>query len=261
MLRTLLSILLGHLLADFVFQSNRLVERKRRGSVLAYCIHGLIHYFAVIVTLGFLVPGSILSVRAHLAVLGLTLVHLLIDLAKIRLAAKHVIHDGAWSYSLDQLFHLIAITVAACVLSPSGSLAAIQSLLSNVRNASASLIAVPIVYIVVIFGGGYFIRFVTKRLAENAGDRSSATSSAQLQNAGLYIGWLERFLVITALLLQSPAMIGLIFTAKSIARYPELKTERFAEYFLIGTLLSLSIAMVGGAILVRLLLHKFSISG
>ena len=55
-------------------------------------------------------------------------------------------------------------------------------------------------------------------------------------------GWLERFLVITALLLQSPATVGLILTAKSIARYPEFKSERFAEYFLIGTLLSISMA-------------------
>ncbi len=77
-----------------------------------------------------------------------------------------------------------------------------------------------------------------------------------MQNAGLYIGWLERFLVMTALLLQSPAMVGLIFTAKSIARYPEFKSERFAEYFLIGTLLSLSLAILGGALLMRLLLHR-----
>jgi hypothetical protein len=52
----------------------------------------------------------------------------------------------------------------------------------------------------------------------------------------MYIGWLERFLVVTAILVQSPSMVGLILTGKSIARFPELK-ERFAEYFLIGTLL------------------------
>ncbi len=47
---------------------------------------------------------------------------------------------------------------------------------------------------------------------------------------------LERFLVLTALFLQSPAAVGFILAAKSIARYPELKSVRFAEYFLIGTL-------------------------
>ena len=44
-------------------------------------------------------------------------------------------------------------------------------------------------------------------------------------------------------------MIGLIFAGKSIARFRELKDERFAEYFLIGTLLSVVIALAGGIII------------
>src|SRR5262249_375381 len=115
--------------------------------------------------------------------------------------------------------------------------------------ARSGVIAVPAVYIAVVFGGGYFIRFLTRSLAEGIPNQAPEISSERLQNAGLYIGWLERFLVLSALLLQSPLMIGLILTAKSIARYPEFKSERFVEYFLIGTLLSLSIAFVASAFL------------
>jgi hypothetical protein len=112
-----------------------------------------------------------------------------------------------------------------------------------------------------MFGGGYLIRFLTRSMAEDVKSHSPEKAAEQLQNAGLYIGWLERFLVITALLLQSPATVGLILTAKSIARYPEFKSERFAEYFLIGTLLSISIALVGGAFLAKLLLGQVRFSG
>jgi hypothetical protein len=49
-------------------------------------------------------------------------------------------------------------------------------------------------------------------------------------------------------------------TAKAIARYPEFKSERFAEYFLIGTLLSISMALVGGAFLSKLLLGHARLS-
>ena len=42
-----------------------------------------------------------------------------------------------------------------------------------------------------------------------------------------------------------------MLAAKSIARYPEFKREQFAEYFLIGTLLSISAAIIGGVILLR----------
>jgi len=44
---------------------------------------------------------------------------------------------------------------------------------------------------------------------------------------------------------------GLILTAKSIARFPEFKSKRFAEYFLIGTLLRISLGIVGGLILLK----------
>jgi len=46
-------------------------------------------------------------------------------------------------------------------------------------------------------------------------------------------------------------MVGLVLTGESIARFPELK-ERFAEYFLIGTLLSVGLAVLGGRVLVQL---------
>jgi hypothetical protein len=68
----------------------------------------------------------------------------------------------------------------------------------------------------------------------------------------MYIGWLERFLVVTAILAQSPSIVGLILTGKSIARFPELKEQRFAEYFLIGTLLSIGTAVLGGLVLAKL---------
>ena len=59
--------------------------------------------------------------------------------------------------------------------------------------------------------------------------------------------------MLTALVVQSPALIGLILTGKSIARLPELKGPRFAEYFLIGTFLSISLALLGGILLSRFL--------
>jgi hypothetical protein len=64
----------------------------------------------------------------------------------------------------------------------------------------------------------------------------------------MYIGWLERFLVVIGILMQSPSMVGLILTGKSVARCPELK-ERFAEHFLIGTFLSMGLAVLGGLVL------------
>jgi predicted permease len=57
--------------------------------------------------------------------------------------------------------------------------------------------------------------------------------------------------VLTALLLHSPATVGLIIAAKSVARYPQFDREQVAEYFLIGTLLSVCTAFVGRVVLMR----------
>lgn len=260
MLRSFLAIYLGHLLADFPFQTDRLVQQKRRGNSVAYAIHGVIHYVCMAALLAFLVPGSIFSPRTQLAVAGLALVHLVIDFAKIRLTARRSVKDGTWAYLLDQTIHLLAVAAAAYLVTPSGALAALVAAWDRARGVRNAVVLVPVVYVLVIFGGGYFVRLLTKSLAEGVGGGSREVTTESLQNAGLYIGWLERFLVMTALLLQSPAMIGLIFTAKSIVRYPEFKSERFAEYFLIGTLLSLSIAILGGAILAHILFHQVAAS-
>jgi hypothetical protein len=259
--RTLLAVYLAHLLADFVFQTHRLVEQKRRRQPGAYLLHGLIHYLCAVILTGFFVPGSFLSFRTHVVIAGLALVHLLIDLAKMLLIGKGLMHDGSPAFVTDQFLHFLTVVLAAWLLSPAVPPSELTALLQSSRIIQNKFLAVPVVYVGVMFGGGYLIRFLTRSMAEDVKSHSPERAAEQLQNAGLYIGWLERFLVLTALLLQSPATVGLILTAKSIARYPEFKSERFAEYFLIGTLLSISIALVGGAFLAKLLLGQIRFSG
>lgn len=64
-------------------------------------------------------------------------------------------------------------------------------------------------------------------------------------NAGSLIGTLERLLIAIMILLGQYAAIGLIFTAKSITRYDRIsKDPSFAEYYLVGTLMSALFAIV-----------------
>jgi hypothetical protein len=249
--RTLLAIFLAHLLADFVFQTDRLVSQKRAGKWRGYLWHGLIHYAAALALVAFFVKASALSIKTYGVLLLLTAVHLLIDAAKIRLTSRGFLPDGSLPYVADQLVHFLTVVLAAWILSPAVTFSQAFSPIGGLRSLQTKWLAVPVVYVAVVFGGGYLIRYLTRNLSEGLKTHHPERATEQLQNAGLYIGWLERFLVITALLLQSPATVGLILTAKSIARYPEFKSERFAEYFLIGTLLSISIAILGGAILAK----------
>jgi heme A synthase len=74
-----------------------------------------------------------------------------------------------------------------------------------------------------------------------------------LRKAGATIGVLERMLVLTLVLIGQFAAIAIIFAAKSIARFEELKDREFAEYYLIGTLSSILFAMLVGILTTGLL--------
>ena len=131
-LRTLLAVYLGHLLADFVFQTRRLVDAKLRGRPSAYLLHGLIHYLSAILLVGFFVPGSIVALSTHLVIAALALVHLLIDSAKVQLEARRVIRGVAGSYVADQLVHLLTVVLAAWLLSPGMSFTALAAPLTYI---------------------------------------------------------------------------------------------------------------------------------
>jgi len=69
---------------------------------------------------------------------------------------------------------------------------------------------------------------------------------------GKLIGILERGLIYFLIIFNQVAAIAIIIALKSIARFKEMDDKNFAEYFLIGSLLSIVVA-VFPAILVRLL--------
>jgi hypothetical protein len=68
-----------------------------------------------------------------------------------------------------------------------------------------------------------------------------------------YIGIIERGLILTLVTFGSISSLALILTAKSLARFNKMNDKNFADYYLLGTLTSMSIALIGGLILKYLL--------
>ena len=57
--------------------------------------------------------------------------------------------------------------------------------------------------------------------------------------SGRMIGTIERIIMLFFLLIKQYSSVGLVLTAKSIARYNKIsENKEFAEYYLLGTLLS-----------------------
>ena len=73
-----------------------------------------------------------------------------------------------------------------------------------------------------------------------------------LKDGGLWIGYIERFLLLTFVLMSYYEGIGFLLAAKSIFRFGELKNEteiKRTEYILIGTLLSFGLAICVGMLM------------
>ena len=250
-MQTLLIFWLGHLVADFLLQSNSLIALKKKGLARGNLYHGLLHYLAIAFFMALVAPSDLLRLRFHAILFALTAVHLLIDWCKLRLAKSGRIPDGIVPFLVDQVLHAITIVIAVMVYAriPAQE---ISSAIDTLQPYYTKGLAVLVVYVAIVFAGGYVVRYLTKSLLRDL-PRVADESSEQLQNAGMYIGWLERIIILTAVIMRSPATIGLVLTAKSIVRYQEMKSGRFAEYFLIGTLLSIVLAIFGGIILLRVL--------
>ena len=234
-----------------LLQSNSLISRKKRGQASGYLYHGLLHYLAISAVMIVVAPWNLLSLRFHETLLILTAAHLLIDWGKLHLTGSGWISDGIIPFLVDQALHVITIVLAVMVYTQT-PWRDISSAVQALQPHYTKSLAVLVVYVATVFSGGYIVRYLTKSLLRDLPHVADETPE-QLQNAGMYIGWLERILILTAVIMRSPATIGLVLTAKSIVRYQEMKSGRFAEYFLIGTLLSIVLAILGGIVLLKVL--------
>jgi len=99
-----------------------------------------------------------------------------------------------------------------------------------------------------VFIGGAVIGTVLHPFAQRIGRPEPDLRG--MENAGRVIGWIERALLYGLVLVGAPGAAALVVAGKSVARFPSFSEERFAEYYVIGSLLSLAIAL-GTALAVR----------
>lgn len=219
MIETFAALLLAHALADFVFQTARIVANKRRFPVLV--LHG-----AIVLATAQAATGRIDAWE----LLALALVHMAIDAAKTQLAAP-----GLPAFLADQGAHLLSLAGLAW-LRPDlvaggfwGDVPALPALMAYLAGV-----------IVTIRAGGFAV-------GELMRDYQHASLPEGLPNGGRMIGLLERAMIFLLVLVGQPAGIGFLIAAKSILRFDTAsKNQHASEYVIIGTLASFAWALAGG---------------
>ncbi len=126
----------------------------------------------------------------------------------------------------------------------------VSHLLGHERAAHPAGRAILLVaaYWYALAGGIGIVDLVLKLVpvTEQPGGVGIAVSGAEL-GRGRIIGVLERALALTLILWGQFGALGLVIAAKALARFRGLEERDFAEYFLIGTLASLLVALAVGA--------------
>lgn len=228
-----LKLLLAHLLGDFVFQPDKWVEDKKinkERSPYLY-LHIAIHAVLLLVMLQF----NLIDWEAIVIIL---VSHFIIDLAKLHLQDRW---NGKLLFVLDQLLHLLVILLVVYLCEP------FQIKFGWVMNIHLLLLLIALVMVSYVAG-------VVMKLIMGSWKLVEDNDNDSLKNAGKYIGILERLFVFVFIVLDQWGAIGLLIAAKSVLRFNDLsqaKDRKLTEYILIGTLLSIGLAMAIG------LLYKY----
>ena len=223
---TLLKLLMAHLLGDFFFQPNSWVEEKEKKKLKSWKLyaHVLIH-----VALVFLI---FLSFGVWKMALTIGVTHFLID--GIKLVYQRDKTRRLWFF-LDQILHVLVILVCWFSYSrPDFSILFIYEQKIWLLVVGALMLTSPTAIIIKMI--------IAKWLP--VGDVKKTSS---LQEAGRYIGMLERLLIFLFVCTHHFEAVGFLLAAKSIFRFGDLKDAhdiKLTEYVLIGTLLSFGIALL-----------------
>ncbi len=224
----LLKLIAAHFVSDFLLQPSAWVNARNKHHFTAWqlYLHGLVTTTTVVILCG-----------ADLWFIG------------IILGISHIVLDGTKSYLkqstlyflTDQVIHFMIL--AACWALFTGTSWNHQVIDHLYHNPEFWLYACAILFLT--GPSGILIELMTTRWRiQLSGIKGSLTS---LEKAGMLIGIIERLLIFFLVIIGKYEAVGLLIAAKSLLRFNEKdRPEEKTEYLLVGTLISVALALGTG---------------
>ncbi len=249
----LLWMLAIHLVADFPLQPLSWVKDKalRRGRSRFLLLHVLLHAtLAAWVVAGFgLLHGGLSSADAFVTLLTIGISHYLIDLMKVTWLMRL---RAANSFLIDQGLHLAIIFCLWLYLIPD-TRTFLHAGWQHINGITFSLVLLA--YLLIYMPMGILIGQLLARWTPQMPPSAKADHDSLLR-AGKQIGYLERTLILTFVLIGQIPAIGFLLAAKSIFRFGDLRQtddKMRTEYVLLGTLFSFTLTIMLGLLVKTLL--------
>lgn len=227
----LIVLLLAHVLGDFYFQTS-LMAKKKEKEIKWVCYHSIIYGVVSIILVKMCFPSFNLGL-----ILIMIAAHAVIDILKYFLLIKQLKNKyKKYLFSVDQLLHItILIFISYFALNNEEIF-----IYNQVINNFLSIIGMPINITLSIILKIFLIHKPTNIfIVSIMNSYKPETKEDNEIKAGRMIGTIERIIMLFFLSIKQYSSVGLVLTAKSIARYNKIAEDQtFAEYYLMGTLLS-----------------------
>ena len=226
----LLRLLLAHIIADFFLQTKWMVEGKENGgkrSMRMLTLHSIIHSL-----MAYLIVGD-WSLWYIAIVIFVT--HFIIDWCKIQFRGNSVS-----AFLIDQLSHVVVLFMLWVTILP-GSISDIFKEGTDILPDNIWMIVVA--YAMMLRPSAILMSLLLKRW------QLSSMANSSLPEAGKWIGYLERILILTFVITDNMEGVGFLLAAKSVFRFGDLnkaKDIKTTEYVMLGTMTSFAIAIIVG---------------
>ena len=242
--------LLGHILGDFYLQRDKMAKRKDQ-SIRWIFIHGIVY----LITMMFVILPFI-SYELIVGVIFASTLHFLIDIIKhiyllvIENKGKKTIELERDIFFLDQGLHFLCLIIVAYLLASANKLAIRFSWIEMFFYVSNIPLMKFLSWILALLITHKPANIVIQNLLKKYKVKEDQVDKENDKNAGRFIGTVERIIMLIFLSINQYSAIGLVLTAKSIARYDKISKDKdFAEYYLLGTLISTVLAIVASFLL------------
>lgn len=238
----MLLLLLGHILGDFYVQTKTMSNKKDANIKWVY-IHGLSYWVTMLIVI---LP--VFSWEMIMSVTFASILHCLIDVCKYgykRNIGKNSVIKDRNIFIIDQILHFICLVFVSYYMTVKeirlDVLGCVEAFFDTLEMSESRVLTWLMALLLLHKPANIFIQKILVPYKPVSGEKENNTAN----NVGRFIGTLERFIMLIFISLNQYASIGLVLTAKSIARYDKISKEKdFAEYYLLGTLLSVIVVML-----------------
>lgn len=240
MMKHIFSVLLViHVLCDFYFQTKN-VAKSKQGEFKWVLLHSAVYAIVAILLIAVVMPG--LPWQYTIAFVAL---HGVIDVVKYAICNckyiqnKSALKDNRNIFIVDQIIHILGILAITYLVRnyPIDNLYNdyIRKIFDDFGVSEIYLLSWIIKILLICKPANILITNLLHRYKPDG----KAFSDTSDKNAGRFIGTVERIIMTIFITIHQYSAVGLVLTAKSIARYDKIsKDQEFAEYYLLGTLLS-----------------------